>query len=79
MPSITFQNNVHTRIIPVIQLHFPDYVKDLFATAVSICVAGGFADEELPPLTIPENLNATFTIPDKKEAIRSHRSRFNAL
>ena len=62
-----------------IMLHFAGYVNDLFTSAVNICVTGGFDDEELPPLAIPENLNSTFEIPDKQEAIRNHRSRFNAV
>ena len=54
-------------------------MNDLFTSAVNISVTGGFDDEELPPLAIPENLNSTFEIPDTQEAIRNHRSRFNAV
>ena len=58
--------------------HCADCVTDLFVSAIDICRSGNF-DEELPPLIVPDNLNAAFTVPDKVDAIRQHTSRFNVV
>ena len=58
---------------------FKDCVKGLFATAVIICLDGNFNEETLTPFIAQEPLRAIFSIPDKQDAIRKHRSRFSSL